>query len=553
MEREQHADGTLLVGAVLWSVLLGGAWVLGHPPDLVRAMLALAVVVVLPGAVPLHPALPRGAARWALGLGAPLALALLLPKGPMAATLAVPWVLGSATATAIAVRMAVATGIAVRVAVATRQGTRGRAGGWVELLVWPAACGYLFVGALWGLADRAGLEPGGFGPPLVALTAVHFHYAGCASAVLAGCALRRSPGRLVRGATAAIISGPPLVALGFVALGPLQVVGAVLLAGGLLVLSWVVLRHIAPIIGGAGRVLLTVSALAVVVPMLLAVQWALGSVVGTPALAIPAMARWHGAVNAIGFALTGVLGWRLERSARSARSERSERPDRPERFAGAGARRRGGHRSGAVALLLARLQLRRGRPSWGARLRGARTAVIAVAALLALGVVGGAAWAVGAGGGSHGVVTSLRDGLGLAVLILIVAAVIIMTFGLLASALIDLALGGRPRAAVAAHALAGAAGAMIAADLLFPFLPALAFGAVGALSGGAGAIAARSGAGRGVEVHDARGWEDCDAAPHRRGRGEAPGARALGAGSTEDDGWHRASDASGGATGGSGS
>ena len=44
---------------------------------------------------------------------------------------------------------------------------------------------YLTVGATWLVASRLGLEPVGIGEPIVELTAVHFHYAGFAAALLA--------------------------------------------------------------------------------------------------------------------------------------------------------------------------------------------------------------------------------------------------------------------------------------------------------------------------------------------------------------------------------
>jgi hypothetical protein len=43
----------------------------------------------------------------------------------------------------------------------------------------------------------------------------------------------------------------------------------------------------------------------------LAVQWAAGSVLGTPALGIPTMARTHGLVNLFGFAVPALVAWHL--------------------------------------------------------------------------------------------------------------------------------------------------------------------------------------------------------------------------------------------------
>jgi hypothetical protein len=102
------------------------------------------------------------------------------------------------------------------------------------------------------------------------------------------------------------------VALGFVAVPWALVVGAVLLTVGLYGVAWVTWRHVAPAVDPPpARVLLRVSAVSVVVPMLLAVSWALGEVTSLPALSIPQMAATHGVVNAVGFSACGVVGWRL--------------------------------------------------------------------------------------------------------------------------------------------------------------------------------------------------------------------------------------------------
>lgn len=105
--------------------------------------------------------------------------------------------------------------------------------------------------------------------------------------------------------------GPPIIAAGFAFFGLLQIVGAVLLTLGLWLLAWVTIRHVAPQITSLARALLVISSLTVLVPMTLAVQWAVGVNFGTPALSIPDMVLAHGATNAIGFALSGVLGWRV--------------------------------------------------------------------------------------------------------------------------------------------------------------------------------------------------------------------------------------------------
>ena len=259
---------------------------------LVEGLLLLAVTVVVPAAVPLHPAAGPRTPVVALAAGLPVAASLLLGQGAAAALLALPWLVACVAGALLAARSWL-----------PERDLRGA--------IWPIAAGYLVVGAGWLLCDRAAFEPAGFAAPFVLLTAVHFHYAGFTATLLAACVLRRLPDdRAALTAAAATVVAPPIVAVGFTFVGLLQIFGAVLLTAGLWALAFVTLRRIAPSLSGAAKVLLVVSSLAVLLPMLLAVQWAAGNNLGTPALSIPAMAQTHGVANAVGFALLGVLGWR---------------------------------------------------------------------------------------------------------------------------------------------------------------------------------------------------------------------------------------------------
>lgn len=263
---------------------------------LLDAMLALGVLVVVPLGVPLHPHAPRGSDRWLLAAGALAAAAVVAPRGPVAGLLAVPWL-----------ALAAVGGIVVLRAAWPRRREP------LAQVPWLAAAAYLAVGAAWLLADRLDLAPVGFTEPFVQLTAIHFHYAGAVSSLLAGVTLRARPGDRVALVASTLTAGsPPVVALGFTLAPPLLVLGAVALTAGLWGVAWVLLRHVAPRWSGPPRVLLTVAALSVLAGMVLAVQWALGAVVGTPALSIPVMARTHGVLNGIGFALLGTVAWRLQ-------------------------------------------------------------------------------------------------------------------------------------------------------------------------------------------------------------------------------------------------
>lgn len=174
-----------------------------------------------------------------------------------------------------------------------------------------AAHAFLVVGAAWLVLDRAGWTVLGIAPTIVTLTAVHFHTAGFATSVIVHRTARwtgATAPRLTRATVWATVGGPLLIAVGFSALRPLLLAGAVVLTAGLYLLSWTLIRHVRPD-ERLARGLLVLAAVAIVIPMLLAVGWAAGEVLGTPALSVPDMARTHGLVNAFGFALPALFAW----------------------------------------------------------------------------------------------------------------------------------------------------------------------------------------------------------------------------------------------------
>lgn len=286
-----------LAGTALWIVTVAAAVLGAGDLTLTDALLLLAVLVIVPAAIPLHPAAGDRSAAVATVVAVPVAPALLVDQGVVAALLVVPWAIAAVVAAVVS---------------SWQWWTGGRR---PRELVWPVAAVYLVVGAAWLLADRCDVEPAGFAAPFVQLTAVHFHYAGFAAAVLVGCAWRWCPASRAAAAAAVMtMASPPIVAVGFTYLGLLQVIGAAVLTVGLWLLAWVTVRYVAPQVSRRAGVLLVVSSVAVLIPMALAVQWALGTNVGTPALSIPDMVRTHGVANAFGFTLLGVTGWRLVQS-----------------------------------------------------------------------------------------------------------------------------------------------------------------------------------------------------------------------------------------------
>jgi hypothetical protein len=134
------------------------------PLSLVDAVVLLGVAVVLPLAL-------GGRWEWWTGAVAGLAVALLLDPGPVAALLVVPWVAASGATLVTAVQRA------------------GPQAHWrLDDGVAVLASAYAVVAAGALSASRLGASPFGVTEPIVALTAVHYTYAGSGALILAGLA-----------------------------------------------------------------------------------------------------------------------------------------------------------------------------------------------------------------------------------------------------------------------------------------------------------------------------------------------------------------------------
>jgi hypothetical protein len=175
--------------------------------------------------------------------------------------------------------------------------------------------GYLLVAGIWLVASRAGISLFGFHEPIVLLTAVHFHFAGFASAVLAGLAhqafVGRSGQRILRCALAIVVLGPGVLGLAFFAGPKAKLVGALVFASGLLGLAGAMIRVGIAARNGVGRWLLFASAASVAVGMILVALWAVGEYPLQAFVNIRQMAEFHGVLNGVGFVACGLLGWGL--------------------------------------------------------------------------------------------------------------------------------------------------------------------------------------------------------------------------------------------------
>jgi hypothetical protein len=293
-----------------WHALLGGAaWLpavgalgLGWG----AAMLLLAVLVLLPLAFALlrqGDAASRSVWFWLEWLHLPAAGALVaafaFPQGLLPAVLSVPWLL-------------LTGGVALIGLLRLLQPGRARP----ENAALTAALLYLPVGGMWTVLSRFGARPLDFSDVIVQATAVHFHYAGFVLPIVTGLLARQFGDTWTKATVWGVIVGVPLVAAG-ITLSALGVKYVELAAAWLMAVSGISVAILQLRLAQSVRCRLSaslsaVSGLALIFGMLLAAVYALGMATGREWLDIPRMLPYHGAVNALGFALPALLVWNLE-------------------------------------------------------------------------------------------------------------------------------------------------------------------------------------------------------------------------------------------------
>lgn len=176
-----------------------------------------------------------------------------------------------------------------------------------------AAFLYLPVGAAWALADRLGLQPMGFQPTIVLLTAVHFHFAGFLL-LIAGHRILTFPSNTYKVSwDLLLVVGVPLVALGITlsqweAPAWIETLSATVMAiGGL----GVAVFHLTTSRQIQNTVVLwawRVGALCLSIGMCLAIAYGWRPFFPLDFLSIPWMYAVHGTLNFLGVGLL-VMGW----------------------------------------------------------------------------------------------------------------------------------------------------------------------------------------------------------------------------------------------------
>jgi hypothetical protein len=319
MRDVSHARGSfhwmVLLGGAVWFVLAAGTWSGWPQLGVIELLFLLAPWIVVPLAASLIPSLDNSkspaawhpASKWIIFPAAALAtISFFLPTGILAASFACAWLL-------------VCASFAVR---GLRRLWRYRAHSFSQFC-FAAGEAYLIVGGTWLVASRLGLQPVGFQEPIVLLTAVHFHFAGFLSAVLAGLTygrLRETRWRKLLGAAlAGVVAGPGLLGLAFLVGPKVKLAAVILIVLGQFGLATGMVRVALSNVNAVARTMLLLSSSCVVAAMALAASWALGEYPLQAFVELGRMERVHGTLNAIGFGICGLIGWINMRQENSSR------------------------------------------------------------------------------------------------------------------------------------------------------------------------------------------------------------------------------------------
>jgi len=294
-----------LLGIAAWLGIAAGSWIGRLQLDVIELLFLLAPWIVVPLATSLIPhidgseplAIGKRAAKWIVFAAAVLAtISFFLPVGTWAALLAGAWLF-------------VCAFFALR---ALRRLLRYRASSFSQFC-FAMGEAYLIVGGAWLVASRLGLQPVGFQEPIVLLTAVHFHFAGFLSAVLAGLTYERLRetrwSKLLGTWVGGVVVGPALLGLAFLVGPKLKLAAVVLIVVGQFGLATGMVRVALGTANPVGRALLILSSGSIVAGMVLAATWALGEYPLQPFVDLGRMERYHGALNAVGFGICGLIGW----------------------------------------------------------------------------------------------------------------------------------------------------------------------------------------------------------------------------------------------------
>jgi YndJ-like protein len=177
-----------------------------------------------------------------------------------------------------------------------------------------AALSEFCVAAAWLVAATMRIELLGFSESIVLLTAVHFHMAGFGACTVAWVRIHTASSEVEKRwagrAAFLVLAASPVVAIGHLTAGLLELSGGLLLTFGVWTISGLGWREAARSTG-MQRWLLRLGALAPIVPMLLAVHYGMTRVSDIAPLSYNTIALVHGSLNALGFLAVNLLAQTL--------------------------------------------------------------------------------------------------------------------------------------------------------------------------------------------------------------------------------------------------
>jgi hypothetical protein len=307
-----------VLGAVIWAGVAVLARIGAAPIGAIELMFLFAPLVIVPLGMQLARVIGGDTpltrfARRIQPFAATLAVAALwLPPGRPAGALACVWMV-------VCLSMTIAAIIDLSSLAKSQPDSSNRST--MQRITIAVAQVDLSVGGAWLMASRLGLRPMGIQEPIGLLTAVHFHYAGFATAMIAAAMLQfaaqRQEYRWLHWLVAVVIGMPFIVALGFVISPQLKLGAAAAFSAAVAGLAVVLRSCTKRLESGTARVLFHVASVTVFAGMVLSTAYAVADFRGSDVLPIPQMARTHGILNAVGFCLPALLGWLVENDVTS--------------------------------------------------------------------------------------------------------------------------------------------------------------------------------------------------------------------------------------------
>ena len=298
-----------MLGVVGWLVLLLTTTSDSHETELIHKIVFYAILVIVPLTLSL---IPAGDQRGGRGL---YRLAVMVQPVAAIVTIASFYVEKGLLSAALSLAWFILTALIALFGLTRLISRRFYP---LEELSVDAGMFYLPVAGAWLVVYRLGVQPFDYGETIILLTAVHFHFAGFATPVIAGMlgrtlvATQSQPGRIFALIVFAIIAAMPLIAAGITASPWLGFMGTLLLTSGLVLLAVLTLARAWPAIAStSARLLFVIAALSSCAAMVLACLYAYSIVSNTLIIRIPTMAMTHGVLNAFGFVTCSLIAWSI--------------------------------------------------------------------------------------------------------------------------------------------------------------------------------------------------------------------------------------------------